>query len=143
MEISYRKWFNNQKSGLKEMETQGMLFGLSIKIHDQTFGAGFNLANQNDFSGYDTSWIDFSKYRVVVFASKNNEPLIKFVSGTEEGKLPHTYDEGSLCLYHPSEGVWTTKSLLSKDILPLIFTWVYFYEVWKIRGTWYGREFEH
>ncbi len=143
MEINIKKWFLRQKDGLKIMEKLGRITQLSISGTIVSPCFEFSLKQQNDFSGEDTSDIDFSKYRVRIKLTPGNQPMVSMIRGLEPGKPPHTYPNWNLCMYHPSEMIWSDSGSLGADILPLIYTWSYFYEVWKVTGVWYGREYKH
>jgi hypothetical protein len=50
--------------------------------------------------------------------------------------LPHIYRGGSLCLYDTNE--WKPDMLLADTIVPWAAEWLAHYELWKVRGHWYG-----
>lgn len=50
--------------------------------------------------------------------------------------LPHTYGDGSLCLHLKSE--WNSGMPIADTIVPWAAEWLAHYEVWKVRGRWYG-----
>jgi len=56
---------------------------------------------------------------------------------------PHTYPDGSLCLYHPDDFNWTDDKALADWIVPWIAAWLFFYEGWLETGIWYGEEAPH
>ena len=143
MGINIKKWFLKQKDGLKSVLKLGEITQLSISGTRITPCFEFNLVNKTNFSGIDTSWIEFQNYRIQISLRPDQHPKIIVLSGLDDEKPPHTYPEWNLCLYHPSEKIWTGNGDLSQDILPLIYSWVYFYEVWKITGVWHGREWKH
>lgn len=58
---------------------------------------------------------------------------------------PHTFKEGSLCLYHRNGlGAWNSKMPLN-DLVPMISHWLWCYEIWQVTGKdrWYGEEYPH
>ncbi len=59
------------------------------------------------------------------------------------GKIKHTYGDGSLCLYYPRAREWTPKDLISQTIVPWISVWLYYYEIWFATGFWLGGGIEH
>ena len=50
--------------------------------------------------------------------------------------LPHTYQDGSLCLHETDE--WTPAMHIADTTVPWASEWLAHYEVWKIGGRWYG-----
>ena len=62
-----------------------------------------------------------------------------------DDRPPHTFKDGSLCLYHPKGiGAWKMNRPLS-DLIPLITHWLWCFEVWKATGEsrWFGEEYPH
>lgn len=55
--------------------------------------------------------------------------------------LPHTYGDGSLCLHETHE--WTPSMAIADTIVPWTSEWLAHYELWKVRGRWYGDDQEH
>ena len=50
--------------------------------------------------------------------------------------LPHIYRDGSLCLHEAHE--WTPAMALVDTVVPWTAEWLAHYELWKVRGRWYG-----
>lgn len=50
--------------------------------------------------------------------------------------LPHTYRDGSLCLHEAHE--WTHTMPIADTIVVWAAEWLAHYELWKVRGRWYG-----
>lgn len=72
-----------------------------------------------------------------------NQRLIK----TKEDILPHCYKQDfmssekeciKLCLYYPRRGEWDSSMFISDTIIPWAIEWLYFYELWRMTGEWYG-----
>jgi len=64
------------------------------------------------------------------------DPLLRKMP---EGKrVPHTYADGSLCLYHPDYGDWSTDKAIADTIVPWVSEWLYFYEFWLATNVWLG-----
>jgi hypothetical protein len=143
MVTDIKKWFSRQNDGLQSVLKLGEIAQLSTSGTWITPYFKFNLVNQNNFSGIDTSWIDFSNYEMQIKLRPGSQPRVIILRGLDGEKPPHTYLQWNLCLYHPSENIWSNEGDFSQDILPLVYTWVYFYEVWQITGEWYGREWKH
>jgi hypothetical protein len=62
---------------------------------------------------------------------------------TPGGTIPHTYWNGSgssprPCLYHPSKGEWRPYNTIATTIIPWLFEWLFFYEIWHATGEWHG-----
>lgn len=57
------------------------------------------------------------------------------------GHLPHTYPDGSLCLYKPGE--WTPGDRIATTILPWTCEWLLHYEFWRATGEWSGSGGNH
>jgi hypothetical protein len=53
--------------------------------------------------------------------------------------IPHTYSDGTLCLYHPALRDWTPRKPLAHTIVHWISEWLYYYEIWLAIGEWMGR----
>ncbi len=87
---------------------------------------------------------EFQKYKISINFRGNDHPIAKVLSPKLVDNPPHYYkDPGCLCLYHPRLFKWKREKLISKEIIPLIATWIYFYEVWLQTGKWYGPEAPH
>ncbi len=84
-------------------------------------------------------------YRIRLVYEGRSEPSVRVVSPTlepdEEGKLPHIYPDGSLCLYRAGE--WRQGDSLADSIVPWTAEWLYFYELWRATGTWTGSGGNH
>lgn len=53
-------------------------------------------------------------------------------------KIPHMYDQKSLCLYLPGAGEWTPDQPLTTTVIPWASEWLFFYELWHLTGSWHG-----
>ncbi len=58
-----------------------------------------------------------------------------------DGHLPHSYHNGSLCLYKP--GQWEHGDRLATTILPWTCEWLLHYEFWRATGEWCGSGGDH
>ena len=58
-----------------------------------------------------------------------------------DGHLPHTYQDGSLCLYKPDQ--WTHGDRMATTILPWTCEWLLHYEFWRATGEWCGSGGDH
>lgn len=55
---------------------------------------------------------------------------------TETGFLPHTFDDGTLCLHEA--GQWNGTMLIVDTIVPWAAEWLLHYEIWLATGEWFG-----
>jgi hypothetical protein len=51
-------------------------------------------------------------------------------------RLPHVYDDGTLCLYLPTE--WDSAMSIANTIMPWASEWLLHYEIWHASGHWTG-----
>ncbi len=58
-----------------------------------------------------------------------------------DGHLPHSYQDGSLCLYKP--GQWAHGDRIATTILPWTCEWLLHYEFWRATGEWCGSGGDH
>jgi hypothetical protein len=52
------------------------------------------------------------------------------------GFLPHTYDNGTLCLH--DAGQWDSTMLIVDTVVPWAAEWLLHYEIWLATGQWSG-----
>jgi hypothetical protein len=62
--------------------------------------------------------------------------LAPALQATETGFLPHTYDDGTLCLH--DAGQWNAAMLIVDTIIPWTAEWLLHYEMWLATGEWFG-----
>ncbi len=82
-------------------------------------------------------------YRVRIRYRLEKAPRVAVLSPTlsdrgDGNPIPHRYSDGSLCLYFPRYGEWTSNHFLADTILPWASLWLYYYEVWVATGVWHG-----
>lgn len=87
-------------------------------------------------------------YTVRITYSQDCAPVIRVLNKQlkprePNGKIKHTYGDGSLCLYYPKAKEWTPYHLISETIVPWISVWLYYYEIWFSSGKWLGGGIEH
>jgi hypothetical protein len=70
-------------------------------------------------------------------------PKVYVLHPTLHSNAPHTYADGSLCLYFPDDKSWDDQKFLANTILPWAAEWLYFYELWLATGQWYRPEVLH
>lgn len=78
-------------------------------------------------------------YLVRVDFAGRGRPNVKVLSPDLErppDELPHTFDDGDLCLHFPGE--WNASHLIAHSIVPWISEWLLHYELWRATGEWLG-----
>lgn len=95
------------------------------------------------FTGDMTIKPEMPKYRVSITYNGNSRAKVKVITPQIDDNAPHTFSDGSLCLYHNDNYHWNAKKLIASDIIQWTVAWIYFYEVWKDCGVWLGPEAEH
>lgn len=79
-------------------------------------------------------------YTVSLRASQGRVPTIIVTEPSlqpdEDGRLPHVYSDGSLCLSR--FGQWHPRMLYVDTVLPWTAEWLMFYELWLAVGLWLG-----
>lgn len=86
-----------------------------------------------------------NSYNILAHYSLDDEPKVVLL---EPKILPsaniHMYMEGYLCLYDPAHVGYRKHFSMAREILPLTFKWIVYYEVWLINGNrWIGPETPH
>lgn len=73
----------------------------------------------------------------------NNQGILK----STEDTIPHNYytdyksDKNQivqLCLFYPKKNEWKKYMYIADTIIPWAIEWIYYYEIWRITGEWYG-----
>lgn len=100
----------------------------------------FHLTNQ-PIDGEVVS-TDFSKYKIRIEYAKTLSPKI-FIDEPIITKMKHMYRDKSLCLYHWSKFKWGDDKSIAKDLIPWVYMWIYYYELWVKTGKWFGEEQTH
>jgi hypothetical protein len=80
-------------------------------------------------------------YLVELFAKSGNRQPDVFVLAPElkpdgEGRLPHVWPDGTLCL--SKYGEWQGNSLFVETCVPWTAEWLLHYEIWCATGVWMG-----
>ena len=85
--------------------------------------------------------VDYT-YQIVYDGYQN--PEVKILSPQLIGNPPHTYEDGSLCLYYPEEQPWSNRTCsICNCIIPWVHEWIVFYEIYLITGEWEHPEVSH
>jgi len=131
-----------QISNLRRTEELGYITNLQFKRNflNGSFTFTFDLTQQQ-IEGEDVP-VHFSKYRIRIDYTKNIAPKI-FVESPQITKRIHQYSDGSLCLYHRDNFKWGDDKSISKNLIPWVYSWVYFHFMWLKTGKWYGDEYKH
>lgn len=82
-------------------------------------------------------------YTIVIKYRYGAAPKVFVTNPKLEESAPHTYKDGSLCLFNPRVFRWHDGLRISKYIVPWTAFWLYFYEEWLELGVWHGPEAPH
>ena len=79
-------------------------------------------------------------YSMRVTYRRGQYPVTRVLSpkltATETGFLPHTYDNGTLCLHDVEQ--WNATMLIVDTIVPWAAEWLLHYEIWLATSEWFG-----
>jgi hypothetical protein len=79
-------------------------------------------------------------YTVQITYARGRYPAVRVLApelqAAENGFLPHTYDNGTLCLHNA--GQWNASILIVDTIVPWAAEWLLHYEIWLATGEWFG-----
>ncbi len=64
-----------------------------------------------------------------------NPPIGKEIKGK---RIPHLYENGSLCLYYPKNNEWNYTDVWAETLIPWACLWLYYFELWQFTGEWIG-----
>lgn len=84
------------------------------------------------------------EYQFEILFESGNYPKV-FIRRPEiiKSDFNHVYSDGSLCLFYPPDIKWKDTTLISEYIIPWVFEWIHYYEIWKMTGVWEGEEKKH
>jgi hypothetical protein len=129
-------------AAIKELERSYYICNLEFR---RTFKGEYNFwfyLTDQEICGIKTG-IKFSKYKIEIRYDVKSPPKIYVLSPELVEKPKHVFPDKSLCLYHYSDFKWDDSKSIAYNLVPWIYLWVYYYEVWLQTGTWYGEEFLH
>ena len=63
------------------------------------------------------------------------DPVLEARSPGEN--IPHTYGNERPCFFDPKTD-WRPDLKIALTIIPWLSLWLFYYEVWRATGTWYG-----
>ena len=135
-----------QVGGLQKLESKGLIKDfkkISSRIHSAKMIYTFGLAPYFLEMPEGRVEGDFSNYKIKVVYGVNTTPQVFITSHKLDTECPHLYEDGQLCLYKPSIFVWKNCHSIAKDIIPLVYAWLYFYEKWVETDDWLGPEATH
>lgn len=79
-------------------------------------------------------------YTVRIEYERGQYPDVRVIApeleAAESGFLPHTYNDGTLCLH--DVGQWNVAVLIVDTIVPWTAEWLLHYEMWLATGEWFG-----
>jgi hypothetical protein len=79
-------------------------------------------------------------YAIQIDYKRGRYPTVQVLApeleATEAGFLPHTFDDGTLCLHEV--GQWNPGMLIVDTIVPWAAEWLLHYEMWLAVGEWFG-----
>ncbi|MCL2881269.1 MAG: hypothetical protein FWF45_00010 [Coriobacteriia bacterium] len=87
-----------------------------------------------------------NKYKIRIEYGHNGTPKVFMVDPQIDPGCLHKYDDGSMCLYWPSDPdnePWKETSSLARVIIPWCAVWLHFYDRWLATGVWEGPEKQH
>jgi hypothetical protein len=115
-----------------------------MKLHFPHFKYHYNSDHNLVFEGTIQPKRTMPVYKLSIEYRGNLMPKVKIIDPLLVEKPPHFYYKAEcLCLYKPENFNWTATKPISNYIVPWTSCWIYFYEVWKETGIWYGIEAEH
>lgn len=80
-------------------------------------------------------------YRIKVEYVAGHEPKTTILKPQiEPDKHIHMYGDHSICLHYPPDMKWDIKTKLYLYTIPWISEWIIFYEIYKVKGKWLGKE---
>jgi hypothetical protein len=116
----------------------------AMKSYYPQFQAFHRKQEEIEFIGDLQVLPELPAYTVSITYDGDKRPKVKVLNPELVEDPPHCFPGSkNLCLYHRDNYHWTGAKLIAKDIVPWIAAWIYFYEVWKQTGIWYGPEVEH
>lgn len=87
---------------------------------------------------------DCATYRISISYRQDGVPKVRI---KDPQIVPshgiHMYNDGTLCLYQPSENPWKPSDNIHEKIIPWTAEWLVFYELHLMCGRWLGPEAKH
>lgn len=134
----------NQLEPFRKLEKEGYISSFDFKrIH---YGSAINFTFKLTEQSIDDviPFFDYSKYKISIVYKTSTSPKVYVLEPDLVEKPKHVFpSDKSLCLYHKSEFQWTNTKSITTYLVPWVFLWVYYYEVWLITGQWLGEAYPH
>ena len=84
------------------------------------------------------------RYTIKIDYKFRHPPHVSVISPDIDPNAPHMYrSKGTLCLYYPDDGDWSSEKLIAYTVVPWTAEWLKYYEFWCITGKWFGPEAPH
>jgi hypothetical protein len=116
----------------------------SMKSHFPEFVSYYNKDKNLIFVGNIQPSPMMSEYKVSIEYRESLMPRVRVIEPALVENPPHFHHSiGCLCLYKPDDFNWLETKPISNYIVTWTACWLYFYEVWKETGKWFGPEAEH
>ena len=131
-----------QLQNLMQLSEDGLISNYKFKRHIKG-GYTFNMSLSNQKINNENVNVDFTKYNIKIVYLNTNQPKIFIDNYQLTDNTPHIYNDHSLCLYHASEFEWNDTKSIAYDLIPWVYMWIYYYELWLEFDEWYGEEYEH
>lgn len=84
-----------------------------------------------------------AKYRPKV---KVEDPPLRRRPSEPDVGIPHTFNQSqegkeTPCLHRTTD--WSSDMRLANTVIPWLYEWLMFYELWHVTGEWYGGGVDH
>ena len=87
--------------------------------------------------------LNYESYHIRIEYGGYTKPKVFISSHNLERSCGHLNRDNTLCLYKTTDFIWKNTNSIAKDIVPLIYAWIYFYEDWSKTKIWYGFSAKH
>lgn len=118
--------------------------GLQVGIMSQLFPQFKYHRSSNSWIGNLKPSLESPEYKIRISFRIGYHPQVFVISPQISPSAPHVYrSNGSLCLYYPDDGSWSSEYFIAKTIVPWTAEWLRYYEIWQVTGRWFGPEAPH
>lgn len=116
----------------------------SMRVHYPHFHHYYNTDGNLCFTGTVQPSLTMPVYKICVEYRADGMPRVRVIEPKLVSDPPHYhFSIDCLCLYKPENFNWKATKPISNYIISWATAWLYFYEVWKEKKTWYGPEADH
>ncbi len=77
-------------------------------------------------------------YTIELLYEFGKTPKVRVIEPEVIEKAPHMYLGGYLCTHYNEWLNWNSTLKISDVILPWVSDWLFYFEIWKATGRWYG-----